>query len=107
MATYVGTTTVIFSISVASRRVNLVKVDVTNYASSGIPLLPQHAGMGVIEAVFGAVNGIYSGANSPLLVIYSPTDQVVYLYQSTDIQVSDNTNIYTNNGSIMLLVIGA
>ena len=108
MSNYVGTTSVIFSISLGSRRVNLVRVDVTNYNhSTGIPFYPQLVGLGVIEFVIGGVHGVFSGASDPALIAYDPTQSACFCYSTPDTPVPDDVNIYANNGPILFLVIGA
>lgn len=108
MAAYAGTTTVLFSISLGSRRVNLLKVEITNYNhTTGIPLHPQAAGLGVIELVCGFLHGVLGLADSPVHIVYDPTSQAVYCFKTPDTPLPDDVNILTNNGPIMLLVIGA
>jgi len=108
MAAYAGTSTVVFSLSIGSRRVSLVRVEVTNYNhSTGIPFYPQVAALGVIEAVYGSVSGVFGVAVSPTIIAYDPNNAAVFCYSSPDTPVPDDVDIYSNNGPIMLLVIGA
>jgi hypothetical protein len=52
MADYAGTNTIIFQGVVwGNKLVSLLKVDVTNYNSTGIPLVASTVGLSVIEAV--------------------------------------------------------
>ena len=86
---------------------NLVEVDVSSYDSGGIPLPPQQMGLGVVELVMGTVHGQLGNGSAPLQIVYDPTNSRCLCYTSVDTQVPDLVNIYSNNGPIMLLVIGA
>jgi hypothetical protein len=107
MAAFAGTYNVLATLALGNRKLTLVQINVTNYNhTTGIPLLPPYVGMGTIEAVFSSVNGIFNTANSPCIVAYSPADAALFCYVTGDLPVSDDTNIFANNGPIMLLVVG-
>jgi len=57
MADYAGTNTIVFNTVFGNKKVALLKVDVTNYNSTGIPLVASTVGMSLIEAVIPFENG--------------------------------------------------
>ena len=105
MAAYAGTTTLMFQTVMGNKRVSLLKVEVTNYNATGIPLTPLIAGLDNIEAVKCFVAGTLADAESPLQVIYDPATSACYCYHVVASQTADDTNIHTL-GDIMILVIG-
>jgi hypothetical protein len=107
MAAYAGTTTVLWSIPFGSKRAALVKVEITNYNQTGIPLTPRQAGLGVIECVQGSVWGIMGDAQSPIAFPYDPIGQVVHLMIGPAQEVSNDINLHLIVGDIQLLVIGS
>ena len=108
MAAYAGTSTIIFSVNVGNKRMTLLKVDITNYNGTGIPLIPQNAAMGVIEAVIPcSVEGNLDDLTAPFTVVYDRTNARCKCYSSAGSEVPDDTNISTNFGYVMLLIIGA
>jgi len=105
MAAYAGTTTLMFNTVMGNKRVSLLKVEVTNYNATGIPLTPLLANLDSIEAVKCFVAGTLADAQSPLQVIYDPTTSVCHCYNAVASETADDTNIHTL-GDIMILVIG-
>lgn len=103
---YTGTTTVLWSAPFGSKRVNLVKVEITNYNVSGIPL-GRHVGLGNVEAVFITTNGHLDDAEAPVAIGYDQTNNVAHLYKGANQEVSNGTNLHTAIGDIILMVIGS
>ncbi len=107
MAAYAGTTTVLWSVPFGSKRVSLVKVEVTNYNTTGIPLTAKQAGLAYIEAVFLTVSGTLDDAEAPVAVSYDPVNQVYLLDKGPGSSVGNDVNLHTTIGDILLLVVGS
>jgi len=107
MAAYAGTTTIILTTVFGNKRVSLVKIAVTNYNSTGIPLFPQVAAVGVIDAVLPFVTGLLEDSDAPLQAAYIPGSKVVRLYSAADTEVADDTNLDGLGIYVYLVVIGS
>jgi hypothetical protein len=103
---YAGTTTLMWSTVFGNKKVSLLKVDITNYFSTGIPLTEVIAAMDTIEAVIPTITGILNHAEAPIQGSYIAASDVVYLYKAVNSQVTDDFNLNTNAILVYLLVIG-
>lgn len=100
MAAYAGTTTLVYSTVFGDKRVSLLKVDVTNYNSTGIPLTAAIAGLDVIEAVLPFENA--GGYHTKW--IEASTIMKCYVI-TTGVECGDDVNIGATQ-MIYALVIG-
>ena len=101
MAAYAGTNTIIFSgIAWGNKLASLLKIDVTNYNSTGIPLTAAVVGLAVIEAVlpFENAGGYHTKwiESSSIMKCYVIT---------TGVECADNVDIGATQ-MIYALVIG-
>ena len=107
MAAYAGTTTLVWNTVFGNKRVSLLKVAITNYNATGIPLTTAIAGVAPIEAVLPFTFGGMANAQAPFQGSYVAADGKFYLYTAVNTAVADDTNIYTTLGiTVYLLVIG-
>ena len=105
---YAGTTTLVadFSTIFGNKRVSLLKVDITNYYNTGIPLTARTAGMSVIECVIPFFTGSLAIAEAPVVAAYVVASAAVFLYTASNNLVNDDFNCNTNSILVYLLVIG-
>jgi len=106
MAAYAGTTTLVFQAVFGNKRVSLLKVDITNYNATGIPLTAVIAGLDTIEAVIPWFTGDLDVTNGPVQLSYIPASNVVFIYKASDTDLADDFNLNTNSILVYLLVIG-
>jgi len=100
MAAYAGTTTLVATTVFGNKRVTLLKIDVTNYNSTGIPLTAAIAGMSIIEAVLPFENA--GGYHTKW--IEASTIMTCYVI-TTGVECADNVDIGATQ-MIYALVIG-
>lgn len=106
MAAYAGTTTLMWNTVFGNKRVSLLKVAITNYNATGIPLTAVIAGVDAITVVIPFFFGGMANAQAPFNGSYVAADSKVYLYTAVNTPVADDTNIYTTLGiTVYLLVI--
>ena len=106
MAAYAGTTTLMWNTVFGNKRVSLLKVDITNYNATGIPLTAAIAGLDTIEAVVPFFTGDLNHADAAIQGSYIVASNVVYLYGALDAQVADDKNLNAITVLVYLLVIG-
>ena len=106
MAAYAGTTTMMFRTVFGNKAVSLLKVDITNYNATGIPLTALIAGLDNIEAVIPFFTGDLDVTGAPIQAAYISASNVVFLFTSADNDVADDFNCNTNTILVYLLVIG-
>jgi len=71
MAAYSGTTTLLWNVNLGNKIVSLVKVEITNYNQTGIPLTGKQVGMDQIEWI--GLNCLLGDSQSPVAVSYDST----------------------------------
>ena len=106
MAAYAGTTTMMFRTVFGNKAVSLLKVDITNYNATGIPLTELIAGLDNIEAVIPFFTGDLDVSGAPVVAAYQSASDVVFLFNAADTDVADDFNCNTNSILVYLLVIG-
>ena len=106
MAAYAGSVEVLWSVPFGSKRISLLRVRITNYNQTGIPLTPRQAGLAYIEFLTGSVSS-FNDSNAPVSYVYDPTNQVCLLYKGPDQVVDTDVNLYATVGDIILLVVGS
>jgi hypothetical protein len=103
---YAGTSTIIFNTVMGNKKVALLKVDITNYYSTGIPTVKASAGIGVAEAVIVFFTGLSDEAENPSVGTYIPSTDIVYLYNKAGGSIANDTDLNSDAILIYLLVIG-
>jgi hypothetical protein len=106
MAAYAGTTTLMGHSTFGNKKVSVLKVDITNYNATGIPLTKAIAGLNVIEVVIPYVTGGAGNAAAPVTASYIDGSNVVYLYHAVDHPVHDDLDLNALSILVYLLVVG-
>ena len=104
MAAYSGTTTLLWNVNLGNKIVSLVKVEITNYNQTGIPLTGKQVGMDQIEWI--GLNCLLGDSQSPVAVSYDSTNKVCHLYKESTVEVDTDINLHSSIGDLKLLVFG-
>jgi len=102
---YTGTTTLMWSTVFGNKKATLLKVDITLYDATGIPLTPAIAALDTIEAVIPFFTGDLDHANAPIQAAYIPATSVVQLYAAADTELGA-VDLNAITILVYLLVIG-
>ena len=106
MAAYSGVSTVIWSVSMGSKVVTLLKVEVSNYNRTGIALTGRQAGMDKIEFITPMLQGTPTDEQTPVFFTYDSTNLVCHAFIAAGDEVTNDTNLHSICGDILFLAIG-
>ncbi len=103
---YTATNTLIFTSVFGNKRVSLLKVDITNYNATGIPLTARIVGMSVIEAALVFLTGVLNEAANPILGVFDAAGGVVHLYTAANTLCADAEDLNADVIMVYILAIG-